>query len=166
MTMEELEKKVKNLEDVEAIKQMHIKYILALNEQDFEAMLEYFTDDIVEEGLLPGLKHNGKAELSKFLRDMAAQQKRDKIWKGGQQLIHPIITVDGDTAKGSWTWFRLGMPHPFTSWLGRQVELFEPWEAKCDMEYRRVNGEWKISNYIFTMPWPSEQWPKEQRPKL
>jgi ketosteroid isomerase-like protein len=79
VTMEELEKRVKALEDVEAIKQMHIEYILKLNEQDFEAMLDYFTDDIYEEGLVPGLKHKGKAEISKFLRDMAAQQKRDKI---------------------------------------------------------------------------------------
>ncbi len=160
MTLQELEKRVKALEDIEEIKQFHINYILMLNEQDFEGMIECFTDDIYEEGLIPGLKHKGKAELGKFLRDMAKDQRETKLWKGGQILVHPIISVDGDTAKGTWTWWRLDMPHEFTSRQGRQVMLFEDWEANCDMEYRRVNGKWKISRYIFTIPWPNKQWPK------
>ena len=158
MTMEELGKRIKTLEDIEAIKQFHINYILLLSEQKFEEMIECFTDDIEEEGILPGVKHNGKESIGKFLRDMAQEQIDTKLWKGGQQIIHPIISVDGDTAKGTWTWFRHGMPHEFTSRQGRQVMLMEPWEAKCDMEYRRVNGQWKISKYVMTLPWPSNQW--------
>jgi hypothetical protein len=158
MTMADLEKRIKNIEDVEAIKQLHYKYILGLNEQDFESMIECFADDIIEEGILPRQKHNGKAALAKMLRKMAQDQKAEKLWKGGQQLIHPIITVDGDNAKGIWTWFRLGMPHEFTSRQGRQVMLMEPWEARYDMEYRKINGEWKMSKLIFTIPWPTDQW--------
>jgi hypothetical protein len=160
MKLEELEKRIKAIEDAEEVKNMHYKYILALNEQDFETMIECFADDIVEEGILPGKKHNGKAELGKMLREMAISQRAEKLWKGGQLIVHPIVTVDGDTAKGSWTWFRLGMPHEFTSKQGRQVMIFEPWEAKYDMEYRKIKGEWKMSKLVFTIPWPKNQWPK------
>ena len=158
MTTEDFEKRLKAMEDIEEIKQFHINYILLLNEQRFEDMLKCFTDDIYEEGIMPGVKHVGIEELSKFLRNMAEEQREEKLWKGGQIILHPIISVDGDTAKGTWTWFRLSMPHPFTSRMGKTVHLFEPWEAKCDMEYRRVDGKWKISRYIMTFPWPSDQW--------
>ena len=160
MSLEELEKRIRNLEDVEAIKQLHIKYILALNEQKFEEMIECFTDDIVEEGILRDQAHNGKAELGAMLLRMQADQKAERLWKGGQLLLHPVIRVDGDTATGTWSWFRLGMPHTFRSEMGREVELFEPWQARYDMEYRKVNGEWKMSRLKFTLPWPSDQWEK------
>ncbi|MFC1900789.1 nuclear transport factor 2 family protein [Chloroflexota bacterium] len=160
MSLEELEKRIQNLEDVEEIKQLHIKYILGLNEQDFESMIECFAEDIYEEGILRGQIHDGKAALGAMLRQMAADQKAERLWKGGQLLLHPIIKVNGDTATGIWTWFRLGMPHTFTSQMGREVELFEPWQARYDMEYRRVNGKWKMSRIKFTLPWPADQWPK------
>ncbi len=43
LTLQELEKRVKVLEDIEEIKQMHIRYILDLNHQDFAGTIEYFT---------------------------------------------------------------------------------------------------------------------------
>ncbi|MFC1920199.1 nuclear transport factor 2 family protein [Chloroflexota bacterium] len=160
MSLEELEKRVKAIEDIEEIKQLHIRYILGLNEQDFEGMTECFAEDIVEEGILRGQKHDGKAALSSMLKQMGEDQKAVSMWKGGQLLLHPIIKVDGDTATGIWTWFRLGMPHTFTSEMGREVELFEPWQARYDMEYRRIDGKWKMSKLKFTLPWPANQWPK------
>ena len=63
MTLEELEKKVKALEDIEEIKQMHINYIIALNHQNFEEMIECFTEDATMD--YQG-KREGKGEIAKF----------------------------------------------------------------------------------------------------
>jgi len=158
MTLEELEKRVKVLEDIEAIKQLHISYILALNEQKFEEMIDCFAEDATLDGIEG--KYNSKEEIAKMLRAMAASQRSVKMWKGGQILVHPVISVDGDTAKGCLTWFRISKPQKFTSEIGQEIMLIAPRQARYDMEYKRVGGKWKMSRMKFTNPWPAEQWPK------
>ena len=158
MTLEELEKKVKALEDIEAIKQLHIGYILALNEQNFEGMIDCFAEDAALEGI--DGNHNGKEEIAKMFRAMAERQRAVKMWKGGQILVHPVISVEGDKAKGCLTWFRISKPQKFTSEIGQEIMVISPREARYDMEYKRVDGKWKMSRMKFTNPWPVEQWPK------
>ena len=158
MTLEELEKKVQALEDIEAIKQLHINYILALNEQNFEAMIECFAEDATLDGI--DGNHKNKEEIAKMFRAMAERQRAVKRWKGGQILVHPVISVDGDTAKGCWNWFRISTTQTFTSPIGQEITLITPREARYDMEYKRVDGKWKMSKMKFTEPWPTEQWPK------
>jgi len=158
MTLEELEKKVKTLEDIEAIKQLHISYILALNEQKFEEMIDCFAEDATLDGI--DGNHNGKEEIAKMFRAMAERQRAVKMWKGGQILAHPIISVEGDRARGCLTWFRISKPQKFTSEIGQEIMLISPREARYDMEYKRVDGKWKMSKMKFTNPWPAEQWPK------
>ena len=95
--LEGVEKRLKVMEDIEEIKQMHIKYILALNHQNFEEMIEYFTEDAKFEYVDHHAKLEGKEEIAKFFRAMAENMRKRKAWKGGQILIHPVISVDGDT---------------------------------------------------------------------
>jgi uncharacterized protein (TIGR02246 family) len=159
MTLEELEKRVKALEDIEAIKQLHIKYILALNEQKFDDMVKCFTEDAIMEGI-ENKRCEGKEEIAKFFQRMGDRQRAIKMWKGGQILVHPVLAVDGDKATGCWTWYRISVPHKFISDLGHEITMLAPAEARYDMEYKRVDGEWKMHRLHFTNPWPAEQWPK------
>jgi len=154
---ESVEKRLKVLEDIEEIKQLHINYILALSEQNFEAMIECFTEDAIFE-MVGTHKEVGKDEIAKMLREMGERQREKKMWKGGQILVHPVISVDGDTAKGVLTYFRITIPHKFVSALGQEVTMLAPDEAGYDMEYRRVDGKWKMSVLKLTWPWPADQW--------
>jgi hypothetical protein len=167
MILDEIEKRVKILEDIEEIKQLHIQYVLFLSEQRFEDMIECFAEDARIEGLkVEGVgqtntTHNGKTVIAELMRGMAARQREIKYWKGGQFLVHPIISVEGDKATGCWTWFRIGMPSKFTSELGREIMLEEPQEARYDMEYKRINGKWKMSVMRFAHTWPQNPPPGE-----
>jgi hypothetical protein len=156
----DLEKRVKALEDIEEIKKLHTNYILLLNEQRFDEMVDCFADDAKIEGLThDGKVQSGRQAISELMLGMQKRMRDIKYWKGGQFIVHPMITVDGDKATGSWTWYRIGMQSKFTSELGREIMVDEPREDRYDMEYKRINGKWKMSHMKFTHPWP-KQWPK------
>lgn len=161
-TLQELEKRIKVLEDIEEIQQMHIRYIIDLNHQYWEKMADYFTDDAV----MDYWNHcEGKAEILKFFQGMDADQRKNKVWKGGQILIHPLITVDGDTAKGNWTWYRLtglGTIRKFYTDDGLELPFPVPFPGFYTMEYRRVDGKWLMSKFHLTHNWPGDQWPRER----
>lgn len=159
-TLEEIEKRLKALEDVEEIKQMHIRYILALNHQNFEEMIDCFTEDAILEYVGVG-RCEGKEEVAKFFRRMAKHMREIKMFKGGQIIVHPVISVDGDTAKGCWTWYRLiGPPQKFTSPIGLEIMQQTPVPGFYTMEYKRVDGKWKMWRFHLTHDWFGEQWPK------
>ena len=150
-TLEEIEKRLKVLEDIEEIKQMHINYILALNHQNFEEMIDCFTEDAIVE--YQG-RHEGKEEIAKFFRAMAERQREHKVWKGGQILIHPVISVEGDEAKGYWTWYRLiGMPQKFTSKTER-LRTFLPlagglfFKTSCVFAYHAAKNWCSSTEYL------------------
>ena len=164
MTLEELEKRVKVLEDIEEIKQMHIRYIIDLNHQNWAAMTEYFTEDAV----MDYWDHReGKKEIHDFFMRMAKHQEENKVWKGGQILIHPLITVNGDTATANWTWYRLlgggWWIQKFTSEQGLEIPFPLPTPGWYTMEYKRVDGVWKMRKFHLTHDWPGNQWPKEPK---
>ena len=160
--LEKLQQKVQELEDIEAIKQMHIRYIIDLNHQNWEAMAEYFTEDAV----MDYWDHReGKAEILKFFQGMMKSQKKNRVWKGGQILIHPLITVNGDTAKGNWTWYRLlglGTVRTFTSEEGLEIPFPVPFPGWYEMEYKKVDGKWLMSKFYLTHNWPGNQFPRKR----
>jgi len=139
MTPEELEKRVKVLEDIEAIKQLHISYVYLLCNLQWEDMLECFAEDATMELLDQGVS-KGKKEISGVFHDVLAKMiKRND----GHFVGQPVISVNGDRAKGYWILY-LFFAEPEVRWLqGRQ-----------DCEYIRVKGEWRFSSVKFTAPWP------------
>jgi len=139
MTLEELEKRVKVLEDIEAIKQLHINYVYLLCNLQWDDMVQCFAEDATMELLDQGVVR-GKKEISGVFHNVLAERiKRND----GHLVGQPIITVTGDRAKGHWILY-LFFAEPEVRWLqGRQ-----------DCEYVRVNGEWKFSSVKFTAPWP------------
>ena len=58
--------------------------------------------------------------------------------KEGDVCIHPIITVDGDTAKGNWLLYMMY----FYARTGQSMFWVQGY---YDMDYVRENGRWKIA---------------------
>jgi len=76
----------------------------------------------------------GKKNVEKFFKE---ELSITHAGKEGDVCIHPIITVDGDKAKGSWLLYMMYF-YPRTG-----QSLF--WvQGYYDMEYVRENGKWKI----------------------
>jgi ketosteroid isomerase-like protein len=77
----------------------------------------------------------GKANVGKFFKEMLFQIH---IGKEGIFSVHPLITVEGDTAKGNWLMYIMYADH--RTWASRY------WlQGIYDCEFVRENGEWKFS---------------------
>jgi hypothetical protein len=59
------------------------------------------------------------------------------VGKEGDIVVHPVITLDGDTAKGKWLLYML-YSYPRTGQMMFFVQGF------YENEYVRENGRWKI----------------------
>ena len=142
MTLEEMEKRLKEMErrittneDIEQIKQLHIRYVNALTFIKWDDVIDCFAEDSSLDVQLGGLI-KGKAKIAKFFKERLSQIH---IGKEGIFCVHPQITVDGDRAKGNWLIYIMYADH--RTWQSRY------WlQGIYDAEYAKVNGEWKFSH--------------------
>jgi ketosteroid isomerase-like protein len=149
MAPEELEKKLKETEkrlteaerritineDIEQIKQLHIRYMNALTFVKWDDVIDCFAEDSSLDVQFGGLI-KGKAKIARFFKEMLSQIH---IGKEGIFAIHPQITVDGDRAKGNWLMYI--MYADYRTWQSRY------WiQGIYDAEYVRVKGNWKFSH--------------------
>jgi ketosteroid isomerase-like protein len=139
MTLEELEKRIGTLEDIEAIKEMHRKYVYGLICQQWDDMVECFTEDATA-AIAEHEPRRGKTEIAKLLKDVIAKQVS---WDWGHFVTQPVISVEGDKARGHWILY-LFFPEPEVKWL----------QARYDCEYVKMDGKWKFSDLKFKAPWP------------
>jgi ketosteroid isomerase-like protein len=136
MSLEELERRVRALEDVEQIKKLHQHYIDLMDNLRYEEVLELFTDDAVVEVRNSGVK-SGRRELSEIYRTLARVRGSERF--DGHLAVEPDITVDGDTAQGTWLIYML-FSRPAVQWV----------QGKNECEYRKHDGKWKIAKLKFT----------------
>jgi hypothetical protein len=142
LRLEMMEKRLTEIEDIEKIKQVQIKYVNCLTfgkyEEDF---FDLFTDDAVADVFDGSAVATGKEQLKKlFLGPIASVHKG----KEGNYVVHPLITVDGDRAKGNWLVY-LQFVYPTNN-----MPLF--WvQGVYDCEYAKTNGKWQISHMKFRM---------------
>lgn len=145
ITLEELAKKVQAIEDLEEIKKLHHDYIFLLCDKQYEKMLDFFTNDAQVQINTPHAC-NGKEEIAKHFREVLANRGGKK---GGSILTMPVITVDGDTAKGCWTMHKL-----FDDCDVPEIIAPSKWlQGKYECEYVKRDGKWKFS-YMRYMAWP------------
>ena len=137
MSLEDLEKRVKAIEDLEEIKKLHQNYINLMDNLQYEEVLDLFTEDATAEVRNSGVKR-GKKELSEVYLGVLAKARGTTRFDG-HMAIEPDITVDGDTAKGTWLIYML-FSKPTIQWV----------QGKNECEYRKENGKWKISKLKFT----------------
>ena len=142
MDLEQLERRLRAVEDIEAIKKLKAKYCAACdNRYEPDAIAALFTEDAVWDGGDFG-KYEGRDAIRTFFAGASAI-----LPFALHQVTNPLIEVDGDTATGKWYLFQ-----PCT--LGEQNQAV--WlAAKYAEEYIRTNGEWhfkslKVNSQFFT----------------
>jgi ketosteroid isomerase-like protein len=141
MTLEELEKRVRALEDAEEIKTMHREYLFYIQNLDIEKALDCFAENIVTDVANYGLK-KGKNEVGQFFREIIRNNVLQS--KDGHFTGQPVVTVEGDKAKGHWMFYRFLAGPSQKQWI----------QGRYDCEYVKENGKWKFSLLKMKRPWP------------
>ena len=150
MSLEDLEKRVRILEDIEEIKKLKARYSM-LCDEDYnpDALAKLFVEDAVWDGFTRG-KHEGREQIRSFFAGIS-----EVIPFAVHMVMNPVIEVDGDTAKGKW-YFLGAMTQ------GDQALWSSLW---YDDVYVRVDGEWKFKsvkvNPLFSTPF-DEGWVKRK----
>lgn len=150
---EDLETRIRRIEDFQEIKNLQAKYSFLIDTSQIDDLVELFASEFVwEVGFEKTAKVSTKSDLFDLLK---------KADKGNSMMIHqpitPYIELDGDNAKG--TWYLFGMVTSVTS----QGEDAKWVQGKYNNTYIREDGEWKISclnfRYNFLTPY-DEGWAK------
>jgi hypothetical protein len=137
MATSKLEKRIKNLEDIEEIKKLQANYAYLIDSFQLEGLANLFVDDITAE-FAPLGKFNNKTELMSALKGLVELNSMSC-----HQAMTPLIKVDGDRATGMWYLFG-----PFTS-KTPNGEVAHWIQGKYENEYVREKGEWKFKKIVF-----------------
>jgi ketosteroid isomerase-like protein len=135
MDLEELEKRVKALEDLEEIKKLHQKYMDLMDNLRYREVLDLYTEDASVEVRNSGVLKGKEGLTDIYINKLGKRTTRSE----GHFVIEPDITVDGDTARGTWLVYML-FSIPSVEWV----------QGRNEAEYRKVDGEWKIKSMKFT----------------
>lgn len=137
MSLDDLERRVRVLEDIEEIKRLKARYCAFCDDNyDADAIASLFTEDAIWDGGMRG-RAEGREEIRSFFR-RAPQRLPFAI----HMVMNPIVSVDGDNATGIWYLFQ-----PCTFAEGDRAV----WgSARYDEEYVRVDGSWKFKHLKLT----------------
>jgi len=135
--LKELTKRVTVADDIEKIKQLQYRYINALIQTNWDDVMDCFSENATFYAYLPKREIKGKAAIEKWFKESIA---KNHVGKEGDFVVHPIISVDGDKAKGSWLLYMMYC-YPRTG-----QSLF--WvQGYYDIEYVKENGTWKFGYF-------------------
>lgn len=130
---DQLEARVRRLEDLAAINQLFVDYIQYLDWFETDKLVELFTED-GEVLYGPGNHCHGRDEIAAFLRRLQGGGKPG----GGFHIVsNPRIVLDGDTATADVVWTVIGMDadgQPKVSTMG----------AHKDELVRDTDGQWRF----------------------
>jgi ketosteroid isomerase-like protein len=139
MGTEDLEARIKNLEDIEAIRRLKGKYAYFADTKDVQGFMSLVADDAVWEFGKWGGRCEGKEAIRKFTEDVTL--------KNYSLMLHNFhevsIEVKGDTATGIWYFLvpATSVKEERAEWLGGMYEE----------KYVKVNGEWKFKEVVTDM---------------
>ena len=136
MDLEAMEKRLRALEDLEEIKKLQRRYMQHHDRLEFDRIPDLFTDDAEVEVRGSGLR-KGRENFSKIFLDTLGRRRTER--HDGHLVGEPLITVDGDKAKGHWTVY-LFFSVPKIEWV----------QGRNDCEYVKIDGVWKIRRLRFT----------------
>jgi ketosteroid isomerase-like protein len=131
--LEALESRVQAMEDLEAIKQLQYRYKNAFMQAKWDEVLDCFSQDATLD-----IKPDGTL-IDRGMKEVKSRfDKMAKAHVGAETdfMYHPIITVSGNTAKGTW-------------WVTDTMHIKGQGEQSIygiyTVEYVKENGKWKIS---------------------
>ncbi|HVN88583.1 MAG TPA: nuclear transport factor 2 family protein [Candidatus Binataceae bacterium] len=131
--MTDLEKRITELEDIEAIKKLKALYCdICDDDHNPDRIWRLFAEDGIWEGAGFG-KAQGHKAISELFKSF------QKLIKFSQHnVFNPRITIDGNRAHG--IWYLVG---PFTFYDKEQAR----WLAcRYEDDYVKINGEWKYQH--------------------
>ena len=135
-TLEELERRVRALEDVHAITQLKHRYFRLLDHGEWDALRECFTDDVETHYESGHYRYAGIDEAMRFLSESLDGLRGNGRW-GIHLGHHPEIELVSETeALGRWTLHAPSMDRG-SGRVGRQESFYED-------EYRKVGDAWRI----------------------
>ena len=145
MTLQDLEARIKRLEDIEEIKQLMFNYTYWLDYGEQAKALDCFAKNAkIDIRMRGGVKEGedsfemeceGEEQIKNFYNLIVHDKDR---FSASHLILNPVVTVDGDKAKGI---FYLLEP----TLIARAM-----WgHGRYDMEFVRVGGKWKISYFGF-----------------
>ena len=132
MDMAQLEKRLTQLEDLEAIKQLKARYC-AIADEDHNP--DKITTLFVEDGIWEG--GFGTAQGHEAIRRLF-QRAQQRFSFSHHMVMNPLIEIAGNSAKG--IWYFLGLftfrEHNEARWLA----------VRYEEDYIKVNGAWKYQH--------------------
>ena len=145
MTQQELEARIKRLEDIEEIKKLMWGYTYSLDYGDLDRVMDCFVDDaVIEVGMRGGAvegraalegRYEGLETIRRFYSLVLSPKDRFVV---AHLVLNPVVTVKGETAEGI---FYLLEP--------TAIERAMWGQGRYDMKFRKVGGEWRISFFGF-----------------
>ena len=137
MSLEDIERRLRAVEDVEEIKRLKARYCAYCDDNyDADGIASLFVEDAIWDG---GIR--GKAEGREAIRDFFINAP-NRLPFAVHMVMNPIIEVHGDTATGTWYLFQ-----PCTYADGDRAV----WgSARYDEEYVRINGAWMFKHLKLT----------------
>lgn len=135
--LDDIEDRVRRIEDRESIWRLFMTYKAHLDQRDFAAYASLFTDDAEWIGNLG--KVIGPAQIEQLLRETLEVWDSDLV-RTHHLLLHPVIDIDGDTATASSTWgyvTRSETDAPVVLMLGRYLDRL-----------RRTADGWRFSRRV------------------
>jgi len=159
MTLEEFEKRLRTLEDIEEIKQLQAHYVNCLTTTEWDELIDCFVENAVVD------LHSGFARGKEAIAELYKEKiSITHIGMEGNFVVQPIISVEGDRAKGSWLlYIQFSLPHKMRVAPAMTAEEDAPdWmQGFYEMEYVRENGKWKISSLKWRRRLRSPRTPSE-----
>lgn len=151
MADKDLEKRIAEVEDIEAIRKLKGRYCLYVDQRNEDGWVSLFTQDGVWESDKFGV-HEGREAIRTLFRNIPGF-----LSFALHYVTNPIIEVDGDRATGNWL-----LLEPCTFIQGNQPT----WGAgRYEEQYVKVGGEWKFKRLkLISSFWtPYEQgWVKKR----
>ncbi len=132
---DDLERRIGALEALEEIKKVMRHYVNCLIQVRWDDVVDCFTENARVEIGISGT-HQGRIAIARLFKEDIGSRH---IGKEMIFLAHPLISVDGDRAAGSWLLY-----HMFTEATHIGTHAWVQGIYQC--EYRKAGGRWKISD--------------------
>lgn len=134
---DDLEARVRALEDVEAIKKLTFRYAYSVDARDWTDVADCFAEGATIDFGAVG-KHVGKDEIAKFFREVIPSRVTFTL----HRVLNPVIDVQGENAKGLWYFSVPATDKPTNGamWIA----------GRYDNEYVKESGVWKLSSMVAT----------------
>lgn len=128
------DQRLRRLEDIEAIRRLKAAYCaVADDDHNGQALTELFVPDGTWSASISGEFHGHAAMKAHF----DAIRASGRIARSSHMVMNPVIDVDGDTARGSWSFLMM-----YTGSDGSRVRIVGFYHDT----YVRVGEAWKFAS--------------------